>query len=656
MFRVFTCLDSQHDWRLVIVAGLVCFVASLCAISLFQRARMVQGRARATWIVIAGIAAGFGIWATHFIAMLAYDPGVGIAYDIDLTALSLVVAAVVTCGGLAVAVYTTANWGAPVGGGIVGAGVASMHYLGMWAVELPGRITWSTDLVIASIALGITFGIASLALAVRRDTMIGTCIAAVFLTLAIVSHHFTAMGAVEIVPDPTRVISALSIAPMVLALAIANAAFGILGMSIVAAMMDRHLREQNIQTAAALNSISQGVCMYDSAERLVMCNERFIEMNGLTKSIVKPNCAFGDVLNQLISQGNLAIDAKQYRTRLLTQIVAGRTINSLVNANSGRIVSIVSNPMPGGGWVETHDDITEQIRAAQQREEMSVQEGHRAAIDSAISLFREEVESVLKIVSDGATAMKSTAKALFGSSRQASQRAEAAVHASSEASSNVAAVAVAANELSSSIAEISRQLGQTTDLVRSAASEARTTNDEMAALAGAARTIGDVVKLIRDIAGQTNLLALNATIEAARAGNSGRGFAVVASEVKSLAVQTAKATEDIANQILAMQASTIGAAGAIRAVADRMQEICAYTSAAATSVEQQNASTCEISHNVTSAADGTSMVLSVLSEVAQAATATLTSAETVLMTSNAVEGAVENLRGKVECFLSKVAV
>jgi len=245
---------------------------------------------------------------------------------------------------------------------------------------------------------------------------------------------------------------------------------------------------------------------------------------------------------------------------------------------------------------------------------------------------------------------------LFGSSRQASQRAEAAVHASSEASSNVAAVAVAANELSSSIAEISRQLGQTTDLVRSAASEARTTNDEMAALAGAARTIGDVVKLIRDIAGQTNLLALNATIEAARAGNSGRGFAVVASEVKSLAVQTAKATEDIANQILAMQASTIGAAGAIRAVADRMQEICAYTSAAATSVEQQNASTCEISHNVTSAADGTSMVLSVLSEVAQAATATLTSAETVLMTSNAVEGAVENLRGKVECFLSKVAV
>ena len=132
-------------------------------------------------------------------------------------------------------------------------------------------------------------------------------------------------------------------------------------------------------------------------------------------------------------------------------------------------------------------------------------------------------------------------------------------------------------------------------MVRVSVNEAETTNEQIAGLADAAQKIGDVVKLIRDIAGQTNLLALNATIEAARAGEAGRGFAVVASEVKSLAVQTAKATEEIAAQILAVQGSTTIAVDAIRNIAGRMKEISSYTSAVAASVEQQNAATGEIS-------------------------------------------------------------
>jgi methyl-accepting chemotaxis protein len=186
--------------------------------------------------------------------------------------------------------------------------------------------------------------------------------------------------------------------------------------------------------------------------------------------------------------------------------------------------------------------------------------------------------------------------------------------------------------------------------------EAESTNSQIAGLADAAQKIGDVVKLIRDIAGQTNLLALNATIEAARAGEAGRGFAVVASEVKSLAVQTAKATEEIAGQILGVQGSTTSAVEAIRSIAGRMREISTYTSAVAASVEQQNSATGEISHNVASAAHGTGTVVGMLSEVAGAATATRTSAETVLNASQSVESAVANLRGEVERFLGKVAV
>ena len=169
----------------------------------------------------------------------------------------------------------------------------------------------------------------------------------------------------------------------------------------------------------------------------------------------------------------------------------------------------------------------------------------------------------------------------------------------------MAIAATAASELSASIGEISQQLIRTTDVVRASVNEAETTNEQIAGLAEAAQKIGDVVELISDIAGQTNLLALNATIEAARAGDAGRGFAVVASEVKSLAVQTAKATEDIAAQILAVQGSTTSAVEAIRSIAGRMKEISTYTSAVAASIEQQNAATGEISQNVEGAALGT---------------------------------------------------
>ena len=213
---------------------------------------------------------------------------------------------------------------------------------------------------------------------------------------------------------------------------------------------------------------------------------------------------------------------------------------------------------------------------------------------------------------------------------------------------------MAADELITSIAEIGRQLEFTNNVVQAAVSEAKATDGQIEALAIAAQKIGDVVKLIRDIAGQTNLLALNATIEAARAGEAGRGFAVVASEVKTLAVQTAKATEDIAAQILGVQSSTTEAVEAIRRIADRMREINKYTSAVAASIEQQSAATGQISSNVTHAAEETNVVGAVLGKVNEAATHTSASAGAVLDGSQAVEAAVSELRTEVEDFLRKV--
>src|SRR5476651_1750263 len=191
MFRVFTCLVTEHDLRLVVIAGLVCYLASFTAINLFGRARGLSGRARVNWIVAAGAATGCGIWATHFIAKLSYDPGVAMAYNLQLTALSLILAVLITSLGLSAAVYIKSPWGGVIGGGMVGAGVACMHYLGMRAVELPGRVSWSMDLVIASIALGMLLGAVALTIATKRRGIRSSLVAALFLTLAIVSHHFT---------------------------------------------------------------------------------------------------------------------------------------------------------------------------------------------------------------------------------------------------------------------------------------------------------------------------------------------------------------------------------------------------------------------------------------------------------------------------------
>src|SRR6478752_138566 len=280
------------------------------------------------------------------------------------------------------------------------------------------------------------------------------------------------------------------------------------------------------------------------------------------------------------------------------------TRSTEVKSKDNRTIAVINRPMPGGGWVATHEDITGRRDAERERVSMQEQQERRATIEEAIATFRRRVEDHLRTVTEGAKAMRSTAATLFGNSGQTSTSANGAVSASNEASTNVETAAVAADELASSIGEIGRQLANTTDIVRAAVAEAHGTNHQIAALAQAAQKIGDVIKLIRAIAGQTNLLALNATIEAARAGEAGKGFAVVASEVKSLAVQTAKATEDISAQVAGLQGAATHSVEAIARISTRMREIDQVASAVDGAVHQQASATGEISRNVVGAAEG----------------------------------------------------
>ena len=385
MFRVLTCLSVEHDWRLVGLAGMVCFVASIAAVTLLHRAQATRGGLRAAWLLTAGTVTGWGIWSTHFIAMLAYDPGVSLGYDVGLTSVSLVAAVGLTSIGLWVAMLRR-RWAPAAGGVIVGGGVAAMHYLGMSALEMPGHISWAKDLVIASILIGMLLGMAALVTAVRQDGPWPSLVSTILLTLAIISHHFTAMGAVAVIADPSQVVQESSLSPTALALAIAGIAVALLGISIIAALADSRfavmrvrqqvtevtetrVREQNLrleaaklQLDAAVNNMPQGLCMFDADQRLLVCNTRYAEMYGLEPEHTTPGTTLRTILERRVATGNSPQDTEAYIEDRIREVTGRKAYIKENVLRDGRTISVIHQPMSNGGWVAIHQDVTERDR------------------------------------------------------------------------------------------------------------------------------------------------------------------------------------------------------------------------------------------------------------------------------------------------------
>ena len=287
MLRVYACILQEHDLRLVAVAGLICLLAALTSFSMLQQARV--GSRRRSWIAAAGFAAGTGIWSTHFIAMLAFEPSLPLGYDLVLTLLSVAIAVVLTALGWALT-FSPRRYAPIISGGTIGAGIAAMHYTGMSAVTLPGRIVYDYELVFASVLIGMILSILAVWSSRREDAGIPWRPAVIF-TLAICGLHFTAMGAATIFPDATIIDTTSSISSQTLTVGVIGMALIILSMSIAVVVFDRKLHCRAADEARRLRAFAdaavEGLLVLDG-DNVVDANQSILQLCGFDAAADRP--------------------------------------------------------------------------------------------------------------------------------------------------------------------------------------------------------------------------------------------------------------------------------------------------------------------------------------------------------------------------------
>jgi len=381
-----------------------------------------------------------------------------------------------------------------------------------------------------------------------------------------------------------------------------------------------------------------GVSLYQAAQRALILQLIFLaaalglavlSMVAVSRRVIKPLQAIKDAMLK-VAAGDLTVEVPFMQRR------------DEIGALAGALGTFKQNAVE-----------KERIEA-EQRERNSRGASRQQAIESHIAAFELQVREALDTLTGASDQMSQTSESMSAVAGQTTSQVQMAAKASGDASANVQSVAVASEELSASINDISRQVSHAANIASRAVDQARQTDVTVQGLSETASKIGDVVSLINAIAGQTNLLALNATIEAARAGEAGKGFAVVASEVKSLASQTAKATEDISQQIAAVQRVAQDAMEAIKGIGGTIAEVSEVATAIAAAVEEQGAATQEITRNTQQAARGTEDVSKNIAGVTEGADATGASAQNVKLAADALGIQAQQLRGQVNDFLGKI--
>ncbi len=366
MLKFLSCLTVDHDWRLVLVAAVVCATATFTAMRLYGVARRSTGSLRLAWSAFTGLAAGCGIWATHFVAMLAYVPHLKTGYEPGGTVLSLVLAVAVTGAGFALAARSNRLEGLSLGGVFLGGGIAVMHYTGMAAFRTQGDLHWSVTYVVVSVLISVLMAIAALAVAGPATRLRDHALGATLFTLAIVGMHFTGMSAVTIIPDP-----AVAVPNQVLDRAIMAVAVGGLSILIVAAafgamIIEAWSRKNSLDRLRdAIDAIPQAVAIYDDQDRCVMWNERYVALNAECAGLLKPGVRFAELLQAGLDAGHYPDAVGRERDWLAERLWARMQGRTVEQANDGdRWLRIEDRRMLDGGIISVCTDLTDLKRDA----------------------------------------------------------------------------------------------------------------------------------------------------------------------------------------------------------------------------------------------------------------------------------------------------
>jgi diguanylate cyclase (GGDEF)-like protein len=400
MLRIYLVVSRQHDLRMVALAALICLLATFTAFAAFDQSRHPRA-SRSLWVGLAAAVAGVGIWTTHFVAMLAFEPGMPVEYDFQTTLVSIAAAIGISAVGWTVARASSAA-AAPIGGAIIGLGICVMHFVGMSAMRMPASVRWDHDLLITSIGLGV--GLSAIALSLHRwCPRSHAWPAAVTLFFAICATHFTGVASATLQPYYLHAVPAAAVNGTDMGIAVAAAAALILSISFGLIVIDRSavrvqlleareraiLADEVLKLAtdvmesaaerdrlaedvkrqadignAALDHMAQGLSMYDREDRLVTSNRRYSEIYGVPPHLLSQGTPYVSIIDYLISNGTIPGKTLQFVKR--TRNAATKSHSTEIPLKNGRIINVQRRPLPQGGWVATHEDVTE-IREAGRR-------------------------------------------------------------------------------------------------------------------------------------------------------------------------------------------------------------------------------------------------------------------------------------------------
>ncbi len=375
---------QAHDARFVVLAGIVCLVSSFACVNLLRHATRAQGRTRLMWNLVSALSVGFGIWATHFIAVLAFRPGFTPSHDLLLTGLSLLIAIGLCGAGIGLAIRARGPMDRFLGGSAVGVGIASMHYVGIAALLLDGDVIWNADLVGASILVGMI--LSGFAMVVSGGGRTGrVLVAAGLLTAAICAMHFTAMAAADFSQCLALSDAAMDIDPALMSVAVFAFSLLILAAALGSIWLDELDRRRTLRELArqqqdadrleslrgrlelALHHMRQGLVLFDADGRIVLHNERVCELLGLDVSIPLEGCTIHDLCSASVRGLGLdGVQARQEADRLTAShegIVASGGGSVVQPFGQDRSYLVQHSLVEGGGWVTTLEDISERKRS-----------------------------------------------------------------------------------------------------------------------------------------------------------------------------------------------------------------------------------------------------------------------------------------------------